>query len=198
VVTIAERSRALRRGDVGHHHDLELLEADPSVAVAVDAAYHAPALRDGGGLPDPAQHPRELGGGDGAVAVGVEDAERAAEVLLDGVGGRGHEGRELGEADVPVAIGVRLLHHARELVVGGGVAHGREERRELGPGDAAVAVGVELAEHALELVGGGRWGRVTGGGGGARRRGGGGAGAGTAAAAGEEGAHLAHGGSGGV
>ena len=80
---------------------------------------------DGGGLAEPPEDARELGGGDGAGAVGVEDAEGVAQVLLDGGGvarDGGVEGGELVEADDAVAVDVRLGHHARQLVVGGGVA----------------------------------------------------------------------------
>ena len=71
------------------------------------------ALGDGGGLAEPPEHTRELGGGDGAGAVGVEEAEGVAQVLLDG--GRvardgGVEGGELVEANEAVAVGVRLSH----------------------------------------------------------------------------------------
>jgi hypothetical protein len=193
------------------HHELELVEGDEAVAVAVDALDHAAALGDGGGLPEAAQDARELGGRDEAVAVGVEDHEGVAQVLLHGggVGGRGlHERGELGQADAAVAVRVRLLHHARHLVVGHGVAHALEQRRQLGPRDLPVAVRVELAEHALRLVPGRRrrrrrppreweWGR-----GRRRARRGGvrrgracspGAAALAAAGAGEEGPNLAHG-----
>jgi len=107
------------------HHDLELLEGDEAVAVLVDALDHAPALGDGGGLAEPPEHARELGGGDGAVALGVEDAKGVAQVLLDGGGvthDSGVEGGELVEADEAGAVDVQLGHHARQLVVGGGVA----------------------------------------------------------------------------
>jgi hypothetical protein len=137
------------------HHDLELVEGDEAVAVLVDALDHAAALRDGGGLAEAAEDARELGGGDGAAAVGVEDAEGVAQVLLDGgrvAGHRGVEGRELGQADEAVAVRVRLGHHARHLVVRRAVAQALEQRRQLRPRDPPVAVRVELAEHARHLL----------------------------------------------
>jgi hypothetical protein len=181
------------------HHELELVEGHESVAVAVDALDHAAALGDGGGLAEAAQDARELGGRDEAVAVGVEDREGVAQVLLDGVGVAGrrvHERRELGQADVAVAVRVGLLHHARHLVVGGRVAHALEQRRQLGPRDLAVAVRVELAEDALRLVPGRRRRHPRGRARGRERRGRRawpGAAALAAAGAAEEGAHLAHG-----
>lgn len=145
----------LGEGAASGHHDLEFLEGDEAVAVLVDALDHAAALLDGGLLAEAVEDAGELGGGDGAVAVGVEDAEGVAEVLLDGgrvAAGGGVEGGELVEADEAVAVGVRLGHHAGELVVGGRVPEALEQRAELGPRDPAVAVGVELAEHPLHLL----------------------------------------------
>jgi len=147
--------RDLSEAAAARHHDLELLERDEAVAVLVDALDHAAALRDGGGLAEAPEDARELGGGDGAVAVGVEDAERVAEVLLDCRRVAGHrrvQRRELVQADEAVAVRVRLGHHPRHLVVGGRVAQALEQRGELRPRDPTVAVRVELAEHARHLL----------------------------------------------
>lgn len=105
-------------GDLGEgaascHHDLEFLEGDEAVAVLVDALDHAAALLDGSLLAEAVEDAGELGGGDGAVAVGVEDAEGVAEVLLDGgrvAAGGGVEGGELVEADEAIAIAHKKPH----------------------------------------------------------------------------------------
>lgn len=153
-IELESRSDPAEAG-AGGHHELELLEVDEAVAVAVDAVDHAAALGDGGGLADAAEDAGQLGGGDDAVAVGVKHAEGVAQVLLGGGGVAdrgGADGGELAERDVAVAVGVGLLHHARHLVVGDGVAHAAEQRRQLGPRDPPVAVRVELPEHPLRLV----------------------------------------------
>jgi len=76
------------------------------------------ALRDGGRLPEAAQDAHELGGGDEAIAVGAEDHERAAQVLLYSMGGgRPHQRDELiRQADVAIRGGG--LHERGETRVG--------------------------------------------------------------------------------
>ena len=84
----------------------------------------------------------ELGGGDEAVAVLVEDLEGLEDLLL-GVGVlhlAGHHGEELGEVDGAVAVGVDLVDHVHELGLGGVLAQGSHDGAKLLGGDGACRV----------------------------------------------------------
>lgn len=137
-----------------HHHHPELLEVDGAVAVAIDAADHPAALGEGAVLAEAAHDGVELLGGDGAVAVDVEDGEGVLEVLQDlvGVDALCVELDELREADAAIAVAVNLADHVVQLQLRRRLPQAPHDRPQLRRRDLAVAVHVELVEHLLQLI----------------------------------------------
>jgi len=68
------------------HHDLKLLEINHAVTVTVDAGDHSPALVDGARVAEAGHDHVQLLGGDGAVAVDVENGKCFFQILKDLVG----------------------------------------------------------------------------------------------------------------
>jgi hypothetical protein len=143
-----------RRGGDGAR---ELLEVDPAVAVGVGLLDHPRELLDGERVAELGHGVRELGRGDEAVAVAVEDGEQLPELVL-GVWGSvdeevgGHERDELGELDEAVGVGVGAGDERVELVGAGLEAQGPEQGAELQLREAAVGVAVEGAEDLPQLL----------------------------------------------
>ena len=102
---------------LGHHALDELLVVDLPVAVDVGLADHLADLLVGEPLPDVGHHVAELGGGDEAVLVLVEDAERLLQLLLGVLVPQlaRHQAQELLEFDVAVAVRVHLADHVLQL-----------------------------------------------------------------------------------
>ena len=124
---------------LGHHHLDKLLVVDLTVAVDVGLPDHLVDLLVGELLPKVGHDVTELGGGDEAVAVLVEDLEGLEDLLL-GVSilhFAGHHGEELGEVDGAVAVGVDLVDHVHELGLGGVLAEGSHDGAKLLGGDGA-------------------------------------------------------------
>ena len=95
----------------------------------------------------------ELGGGDEAVTVLIEDTEGLLDLLL---GVRvlhlaGHQGQELREVDGAGAVLVDLVDHILQLGLGGVLAQGAHDGSQLLGGDGAITVLVEQGEGLLEL-----------------------------------------------
>mmetsp|Transcript_2178 Transcript_2178/g.7340 ORF Transcript_2178/g.7340 Transcript_2178/m.7340 type:complete len:210 (+) Transcript_2178:1150-1779(+) len=152
---MAHRSvgRSLPPSLLGHHHLDELLVVDLAVAVDVGFAEHLVDFFVGELFAEVGHDVAELGGGDEAVAVLVEDLEGFEDFLL-GVGVLhfpGHHRQELGEVDRAVAVGVDFVDHVGQLGFRRVLPEGTHHGAELLGGDGAVAVLVEEGEGLLEL-----------------------------------------------
>merc|ERR1712199_141159 len=151
---VCTRLACHQSGTLLGHHDLdELLVVDLAVTVNVGLAEHLIDLLVGELLAEVGHDVAQLGSGDEAVAVLVEDLEGLLDLLL---GVRvlhlaGHEGEELGEIDGAVAVSVDLVDHVLELSLSGVLAQGAHDGAKLLGGDGAIAILVEEGECLLEL-----------------------------------------------
>lgn len=135
----------------------ELVKAYDAIPIGVGLVHHVGELAVRQGVAHLRHGPRELGGGDVAVAVPVEGPEHLEQLLLvyenllvihvgeDGVG-------ELVKLDVAVAVLVHVGEEGVELVPGGLDAERPEEGGELQVGQAAVGVHVEVVEDLSQLL----------------------------------------------
>jgi hypothetical protein len=142
-------------GSLGDDAADEVVVADGAVGRDVDLADPLVELVRLELLADGGEDVAEVGDGDGAGGVLVEDAEGVAERAVEGLGA------EVGAHEVEEA---REVEGRRELLLRGDVAElrlrgvpaeGAHEDAELGGRDAAVAVGVEEGEglpHGGDLV----------------------------------------------
>ncbi|KAG0546348.1 hypothetical protein BDA96_02G439700 [Sorghum bicolor] len=156
------------------HHAFELAEVDAAVAVAVDVGDHLPDVGHAAGLGESQllEHRLQLGGGDEAVAVDVEDLERLPHLLLvllsllaagvrgvvlmvreraeEGVPERAVELVEVLEAEARGAVGHVGAHGGGQAGAVGVQAQRVQRLRQLVHRDLAVPVAVEQVEHAAE------------------------------------------------
>jgi len=136
----------------GHHRD-ELFVVDLTVAVNVGLPDHLVDLLISQLLSQVGHDVPQLGGGDEAVAVLVEDTEGLPDLLF-AVGVlhlARHHGQELGEVDCAIAVGIDLVDHVLQLCLCGVLSQGAHDRAQLLGGDGAISVLVEQGEGLLEL-----------------------------------------------